>query len=141
MGDGAMGPFHRLAFFTVTRDAAFVTLAASTLMLAFSFQPALAFGIGANIALAFSLGLILRAARLNEDRVTRTEPWRVLEPDQRPAGPTGQRQASDDLKGILLHNAKAAATIAIALYSSSLISSLGRETTRAAHAVLTASLN
>ena len=55
-----MIPFTRFAFFTVARDAGFVTLAAVLLMLAFSFEPPLAFEVGATVALIFSLGLLVR---------------------------------------------------------------------------------
>lgn len=56
-----MNPFARFAFFTIARDASFVTLAAATLMVAFSFEPPLAFKIGATVALIFSIGLVVRS--------------------------------------------------------------------------------
>ena len=115
-----MGVFHRFAVFTVARDTAFVALAAATLMLAFSFAPALAFSIGAHIALIFAIVLLLRAACLSEARMERTEAWRILKPQERPVGDAGRRSARDDLQEVTLRFAEGAAAAAIVLYSASL---------------------
>jgi hypothetical protein len=131
-----MGAFHRFALATIARDATFVALAAATLMVAFSFAPALALSIGANIALLFSLGLVLRAACLKEDRIERTEAWRILQPHERPVGDAGRRSARDDLQELLLRFAQAAAGIAIVLYTTSLLISLNAQS-RSLHAVVT----
>ena len=48
-----MNPFARFAFFTMVRDTGFVALAAGTLMVGYSFEPPLAFKIGATVALIF----------------------------------------------------------------------------------------
>jgi hypothetical protein len=128
--------FRRLAVFTLARDASFVGLAAATFMLGFSFVPALAFAIGASIALAFSLALLIRAAWLTEQRVTGTEVWRALQPNERP----DTRCARDDLQEELLRFAKSASGISISLYSISLLASISRQI-GSGHAVLTASLN
>ena len=133
-----MGAFHRFALATIARDATFVALAAATLMVAFSFAPALALSIGANIALVFSLGLVLRAACLREDRIERTEVWRILRPQERPIGDAGRRSARDDLQELLLRFAQAAAGIAIVLYTTSLLISLNAQS-RSLHAVVTSS--
>jgi hypothetical protein len=116
-----MEPFRRLAQFTVARDASFFALAGSTLMVGFSFQLPLALVIGANVALLFSLCLILRASLMSEERVTRTEAWRVLPRDQRPAGEGGRQWACGDLKWMWLRYAKAAAMVAIVLAGSSFV--------------------
>lgn len=131
-----MAAFHRFAFATIARDAAFVALAAATLMLAFSFAPALSLSIGANIALVFALGLVLRAACLSEDRIERTEAWRILQPQERPVGDAGRRSARDDLQELLLRFAQAAAGVAVVLYSASLFISLQTQS-RSLHAVVT----
>ncbi len=133
-----MGAFHRFAFATIARDATFVALAAATLMVAFSFAPALALSIGANIALVFSLGMVLRAACLREDRIERTEVWRILRPQERPIGDAGRRSARDDLQDLLLRFAQAAAGVAIVLYTTSLFISLNAQS-RSLHAVVTSS--
>ena len=133
-----MGAFHRFAFATIARDATFVALAAATLMVAFSFAPALALSIGANIALVFSLGMVLRAACLREDRIERTEVWRILRPQERPIGDAGRRSACDDLQDLLLRFAQAAAGVAIVLYTTSLFISLNAQS-RSLHAVVTSS--
>jgi hypothetical protein len=128
--------FRRLAVFTLARDASFVALAGGTLMVGFSFAPALAFAIGAHVALLFSLALLVRVARLSEQRVSRTEVWRGLQPDERP----GRRSACDDLRDLLFHFAKSAAAIAVALQTLSLLASFVREI-GSGHAVLAASAN
>lgn len=81
-----MNPFARFAFFTMVRDTSFVALAAGTLMVGYSFEPPLAFKIGATIALIFSIGLIVRSYFLTEERLLRSEVWRALRPDERPTG-------------------------------------------------------
>jgi hypothetical protein len=68
-----MEPFRCLARFTVARDAGFFILAAATLMVAYSFNLHLAFVIAANVALLFSISLMVRASRMDEERVTSTE--------------------------------------------------------------------
>ena len=103
-----MTPFARFTFFTVARDASFVTLAAATLMVAFSFEPPLAFKIGATVALIFSIGLIIRSYFLTEERLLRSEVWRALRPDERPAGIQGRQLARAQLEELLLRFAKAA---------------------------------
>ena len=114
-----MEAFHRFANATIARDASFVAVGAATLMVGFSFAPALALGIGANIALVFAIALLLRAACLSEDRIDRTEAWRTLRPQDRPVGDAGRRSARDDLQEVLLRFAKAAAGAAIILYGAS----------------------
>jgi hypothetical protein len=122
-----MDEFHRFAVFTAARDASFVALGATTLMIGFSFAPALALAIGANMALAFAIGLLLRVACLTDERIVLTEVWRALKPHERPVGKAGRRLARDDLQELLLRFAKAAAGVAIALYSSSMMLSLSKE--------------
>lgn len=117
-------PFHQLAFFTLARDAGYVTLAGATLMVGFSFAPWLALRIGATVALLFALGMILRAALLSADKITRTEPWRVLHKHERPLGEPGRKWACDDFRELLLRFAKSASGVAILLGGSSLVLSL-----------------
>jgi hypothetical protein len=120
-----MNPFARFAFFTMVRDAGFVALTAATLMLAFSFKPPLAFKIGATVALIFSIGLIIRSYFLTEERLLRSEVWRALPPNERPAGIQGRQLARAQLEELLLRFAKAASGIAGILYSSALVRSAG----------------
>ena len=120
-----MMPFRRFAFFTVARDATFVTLAAATLMLAFSFEPPLAFKIGATVALIFSLLLLTRSYFLTEERFLRSEAWRALKPEERPAGNHGQQLARAQFDELLLRFAKAASGVAGLLYGSALLLSAG----------------
>jgi len=133
-----VGAFRRFAFAAAARDAGFVALAAATLMLAFSFAPALSLSIGANIALGFAVGMVLRAACLSDDGIERTEAWRILQPQERPAGDAGRRLARDELQHVLLRFAKAAAAAAIILYGASLAVSLNAQS-RSLHAVVTQS--
>jgi hypothetical protein len=130
-----MDAFRRFAIFTVARDASFVALAAGCLMVGFSFAPAMALSIGANVALLFAIALLLRVACLTVEDVDRTEAWRILKPEERPVGEDGRRLAHDDLCEVLLRFAKTAAAIAIALYCSSLAMSLNKAS-RSLHAVV-----
>lgn len=130
-----MGTFRRLAFAVAARDATFVALAGATLMVAFSFAPALALNIGANVSLLFAIGLLLRAACLSEDGIHRTEAWRDLPPRERPLGDSGRRSARDEMQVVLLRFAKAAAGTAAVLYVMSLYLSLSSDA-RSLHAVV-----
>lgn len=99
-------PSTRFALFTLARDSAFVMLAAATLMVGFSFDPSLAFKIGATVALIFSLGLLIWAYFLTEERFLRSEAWSALRLDERPPGTQGPRLARAQLEELLLRFAK-----------------------------------
>ncbi len=119
-----MVPFRRFAFFTVARDASFVALAATLLMAAYSFEPPLAFKVGATVALVFSVGLLIRSYLLTEEAFLRSEAWLALAPDERPIGDREQRLAQAQFKELLLRFAKSAAGIAGILYGSALVLSI-----------------
>lgn len=116
-----MNPCRRYAFFTLARDAGFVTLLAATMMVAASFQPALAFKIGATVALAFSLLLLFRSYFLTDERFRRCEAWRALRPDERPIGDQGRQAAREQLGEMMLRFAKTSAGVAGVLYCSGLV--------------------
>jgi hypothetical protein len=113
--------FARFALFAVARDTAFVTLAAMILMLAFSFELAWSFEAGATVALIFCVGLMARAYFLTEDRLERSEVWRALPEEHRPAGSAGRRWARGYFEFLLLQFAKGASALAGLLYISALI--------------------
>ncbi len=119
-----MIPCRSFAFYTLARDASFVTLAAVTMMVAASFEPALAFKIGATVALTFSLVLLARLYFLTDERFRRSEAWQALRPEERPAGEDGQKFARAQLEELLLRFAKTSAGIAGILYSSALMLSV-----------------
>ena len=77
--------------------------------------------VGAHVALVFSLGLIARAIRLDDDRIARVWAWRMLAPRERPAGLPGRRWARNYLQEIKLRFAKAASVVAIALAALALV--------------------
>jgi hypothetical protein len=78
-------------------------------------EPATALLIAANLALVFSLILIVRANRLDEQRVVRTAFWCTLPARTRPPGELGRRMARVALEETWLRFAKGAAAVAIAL--------------------------
>ncbi len=119
-----MIPCARFAFFTLTRDSLFVALAAALLMLAFSFEPPLAFKVGATIALIFSVGLLARSYFMTEERFRRSEAWRALTPEERPAGDLGPRLAKEHFQMLLLRFAQGASAVACVLYASALLLAL-----------------
>ena len=86
-----------------------------------SFELAAAFLIGANVALLFSLGLIVWSERLTEQRIVWTEAWRMLKPSQRPAGRAGRRWALSCLSDVALRFAQVVSVLAIALSASALM--------------------
>lgn len=115
-----MNPCESYARFTLLRDAGFFAVAAITLMIGFSFEPALALDIGASVALVFAVVQLLRASNLTEERFRRSEVWRALRPDERPAGEHGMRFALSSLQEQMLRFAKTASGTAVALYGSGL---------------------
>jgi hypothetical protein len=122
-----MIPYARLAFFILARDSLFVTLAAATLMLAFSFEPPLAVKIGATVALIFSVVLLVRSYFLTDERLLRSETWRALKPWQRPTGAHGPSAARAQLQVLLLRFAKGASAVAGVMYGSALLMALAAQ--------------
>jgi uncharacterized membrane protein YbhN (UPF0104 family) len=74
-----------------------------------------AFLAGANIALLFALGLIVKSRRLSERSIMREEIWRAVPPRERPRGEPGRRMARSTLEQTWLTFAKGAAGLAIVL--------------------------
>lgn len=120
-----MSRFAQFAFFTTARDASFVGVATATLMVGFSFDPALALNLGGHASLLFCLGLLLRLSQLERRGVLRTEAWRVLEPHERPpCDAQSLTRAREDMQRTLLQFAKGASGAASMLFSGSLLASL-----------------
>ncbi len=107
-----MDTFARFAFFTIARDAGVSAFAAGILMLAYSFNPPLALVLGGSVAMFFACVMLVRALLLTEDRVVATEPWRVMEPGDRPVGVDGRAGACERLETLLFRAAKTASGIA-----------------------------
>jgi hypothetical protein len=74
-----------------------------------------AFLAGADIALLFAFGLIVKSRRLNEHSMVRGEFWRALPPPERPRSEVGRRMARSALEITWLRFARGAAVIAIVL--------------------------
>jgi hypothetical protein len=70
---------------------------------------------GADVALLFALGLILKSRRLSEQSIVGGEFWRALPPPERPRSDFGRRMARSALETTWLRFAKGAAMIAIVL--------------------------
>jgi hypothetical protein len=121
LGDIVMGPFRENAFYLLAWRAFLVALIALALIVTRSFELAAAFLIGANVALLFSLGLIVWSERLTEQRIVLTEAWRMLKPSQRPAGRAGRRWALSCLSDVALRFAQVVSVLAIALSASALM--------------------
>ena len=113
-----MGPFRENAFYLLAWRAFLVALITLALMISRSFELAAAFLIGANVALLFSLGLIVWSERLTDERIVWTEAWRMLKPSQQPAGQAGRGWAHSCLSNVALRFAQVASVLAIALSAS-----------------------
>jgi hypothetical protein len=122
-----MIPCRSFAFYTLARDASFVTLAGALTMVAASFDPPLAFKIGATVALLFSLLLLARNYFMTEERFLRSEAWRSLRPEERPAGDSGPRIAREELRELMLRFAKTASAIAGIMYGAALVLSVAAD--------------
>jgi hypothetical protein len=90
-------------------------------MVSRSFELVVTCLIGAHVALLFSLGLIAWNSRLDDERVIRTEAWRLSPPEQRRAGRAGRRWARSTLGELALRFAKGSAMVAIALSAAALV--------------------
>jgi hypothetical protein len=119
-----MHPFIEKAFFLLLWRAILTTIVAIVLMATRSFGLAVAFLIGANVSLLFSVGLIAWKSQLDEERIARTEAWRALRPDERPSGQAGRRWALNNLEELTLRFAKASSAVAIALAGTALVMSV-----------------
>lgn len=111
-----MIPCERYAQFTLLRDASFFAVAAVTLMIGFSFIPALALDIGASVALIFAVLQVFRVSRLTEERFVRGEVWQALRADERPAGEHGIRVAVATTQDLMLRFARTAAGAAVVMF-------------------------
>jgi hypothetical protein len=116
-----MEPFREKAFCLLVWRAFLATLIALILIVARSYRLAVALFIGANVALLFSIGLILWSRQLTDDQIVATEAWRMLTPGQRPGGIGGRRLARVYLSDLALRFAKAASAVAAALSASALV--------------------
>ena len=114
-----MEPFEEKAFYLLVWRAFLAALIALVLIVTRGYQVPGAFVIAANVALIFSLGLIVWARRLTDERIVSTEAWRILKPGQRPAG-IG-RWACLYLNEVALRFARGSAAVAAGLCASALI--------------------
>ncbi len=120
-GTAAMDPFRDQAFYLLLWKSILAAIVAVILMATQGADLTAAVLIGANVALLFSLGLIAWTNLLTDERIVRTEAWRMLPSSQRPTGPAGQRWARKCLKETGLRFAEAGSVIAIALSASALV--------------------
>jgi hypothetical protein len=116
-----MEPFEEKAFYLLVWRAFLAALIALVLIVTRGYQVPGAFVIAANVALIFSLGLIVWARRLTDERIASTEAWRTLKPSQRPAGIGGRRWACSYQSDMALRFAKASSAVAVGLSASALI--------------------
>ena len=114
-------PFSEKAFYLLVWRAILVALIAVVLMVTRTFELAAAFLIGANVALLFSVCLIVWKSQLDDEHIVRTEAWRSVQPEERPAGEAGRRWALNSLEELALRFAKASSAVAIALAGTALV--------------------
>jgi len=98
-----------------------VALLTTVLTLTHNFELALVLFIGGSVAFTYSLTLVLYAGWLDEKRVARIEPWRGMDPNERPSGKGGRRWAFNHMTELVLRFAKATSGIAIALLATALL--------------------
>src|SRR5262245_14804651 len=116
-----MDTFRENAFYLLVWRAILVGLSAVVLMATSSLSLALALLVGAHVAFAFSLGLMIWTGRLNDDGIVRVKAWRMLPPGECPSGDAGRRVARNYLIEATLRFARAAAAAAIGLAALALV--------------------
>ncbi len=67
--------------------------------------------------------MLVRALLLTEDRVVTTEPWQVMEPEERPVGDAGRAYAYDQLETMLLPRRQERSRIASVMFGVGLLMS------------------
>jgi hypothetical protein len=110
-----MYKFNEKAFYLLVWRAVLATLVGAVFIVTQTAELEAALLVGANIALLFSIGLIAWTSQLDEEQIVRTEAWRTLTPEERPAGKSGRFCALNSLEEIAFRFAKASAAIAAAL--------------------------
>jgi hypothetical protein len=115
-----MNEFNEKVYYLLVWRAILAALIAAVLMVTRTVEFAAALLVGANIALLFSIGLIVWISELDEEQIIRTEAWRTLVPEERPAGKVGRFCALNCLEEMALRFAKASAAVAAALAGAAL---------------------
>jgi membrane-bound ClpP family serine protease len=108
-----MNSFDENAFFLLVWRAILVALVGAVLLVTHPFALDVALLAAGNIALVFYGVLMACAASLTEDRIVRSEAWRLLAPAERPFGVGGRRWACNHLKKYMLQFAKGGSVVAI----------------------------
>ena len=116
-----MDTFCNNAFDLLVWRAILAAMIAVVLMATSGLSLALALLVGAHVAFAFSLGLMIWAGRLNDDGIVRVKAWRMLPPGEGPTGSAGRRAARNYLTETTLRFAGAAAAAAIGLAALALV--------------------
>ncbi len=98
-----------------------VTLVTVLLLLLGSLKLRASLFVGGVSALLFALVLVGYVGALSEERVAQMSPWRLMRPDERPAGAGGRRWAQKCLGDTALRFAEGASGTAIALLTSALL--------------------
>jgi hypothetical protein len=112
-----MDTFARFAFVTVARDAFSAGLAGLILVVVYRSDPPLALVLGASVAMFFAAVMLCRAIFLTEQKVATTDPWAVMQPEERPSGEAGLAYARERLQMTMLAAAKNAAGVASAMFA------------------------
>ena len=116
-----MGQFRQMLFYLLLWRAILVALVALVLAATRCLELRAALLTAANVALLFSLGLIVWAGLLGADRIVWTKAWRSLRPDERPAGVAGRTIAYHCLCGLAFRFAKGSSAVAAAMSASALL--------------------
>ena len=116
-----MSQFRQTLFYLFLWRAILVALVALVLATTRCLELRGALLTAANVALLFSLGLIVWAELLGADRIVWTKAWRSLRPDERPAGVAGRTVAYHCLCGLAFRFAKNSSAIAVAMSASALL--------------------
>ena len=110
-----MDDFRNTAFYLTLWHAILTAIVSVLLIALHDLALASALSAAATLALLFALLLMARAGRLSEKRITRSQFWRTLAPQMRPAGEAGLRMACRVLGETWLRFAKGATAAAIVM--------------------------
>ena len=68
-----------------------------------------------SVAMLFTIVMLVRAVILTDEKLVRSEPWTIMQPEERPQGDFGVTWARENMEHMLFRAAKNGAAVASGL--------------------------
>lgn len=112
-----MEKIRALAMICTGRAVLFGALAIGTIMLSFSFSPAMCLKAGAITTMLMSVILLAKARLVHRQKPERTEVWIYLTPDTKPSGSEARKVYATILEDVYLQFARVSFQVACAFFA------------------------